>query len=229
MKAKFSQDELKALHGSEYAFRFEEQQDHRRVEGLLNCITLQPMDNIIDFGCGSGIIMPLVAHKVNSYTGIDFSKPFIKIASEKAQRLAISNAIFTCEDIIDFSRTHEQRFDCALALDISEHVYDQEWITILTAIRSTLVEHGTLYVHTPNLTFFVEQLKDKNFLLKQFPEHIAVRTAEHNVHLLRKAGFSKIEFTYIAHYNVLKYFKLLTYLPLVGKYFNARILIKATK
>ena len=57
---------------------------------------------------------------------------------------------------------------------------------------------------TPNADFFLERMKDKGILVKQFPEHIAVRTPEHNVALLSEAGFRIEHVRLLPHYNILK-------------------------
>ncbi|MCK4695894.1 MAG: hypothetical protein KAT74_09035, partial [Candidatus Cloacimonetes bacterium] len=67
-----------------------------------------------------------------------------------------------------------------------------------------------------------------DFIFTQFPEHIAVRTPEHNASLLREADFIEIQVRLIPHYNILRIVHPLSYIPILGKYFKARIFIEAT-
>ena len=184
-----SKHQLKELHGKDYVELFEKRHSDFRIEHLIASINLAPGCNVADFGCGNGMLLPLLTNRVGSYTGIDFSREFIESAEKRKKMLSISNAEFICDDINEFCSKNRSTFDVAFALDFSEHVYDDEWLSILQAINYSLKEGGRLYIHTPNSDFFVERLKKNNIILKQFPEHIAVRNVKENCCLLEKAGF----------------------------------------
>lgn len=217
------------LYGEEYVRGFERNQSPERLERLLEHIELRPDFAVADFACGSGLLLEHIAPRVREYLGVDFSEPFIQAANRRKARLRISNAEFVCGDIVDFCRERREYFDTALAMDVSEHVLDREWLRILKGILSALKPGGRLYLHTPNAEFFLEMMKSKNFMVKQFKEHVAVRTPERNAELLRIAGFSQVETLLLPHYNSLKRIHPLSHLPLIGKYFKARILLVAAK
>ena len=84
-------------------------------------------------------------------------------------------------------------------------------------------------LHTPNAEFVVEIMKARNLLLRQFPEHIAVRNAEDNRRFLERAGFVDVSVHFLPHYNILSLVHPMSFIPLIGKYFQARIFIVATK
>lgn len=220
--------ERKKLHGEEYVAVYKKKSP-LRLERLLQFMKLDGACHVADFACGNGMLMELIATKVKFYTGIDFSEPFIQAANEKKERLSIHNAVFLCSDINEFCQSHQKAFDVGFAMDFSEHVYDEEWGKILENIRKSLKLNGKLYLHTPNAEFFLERMKSANFIVKQFPEHIAVRTPEQNAAILRKAGFEVTRVLLIPHYNVLRFLHPLSYLPFMGKYFKARIFIEATR
>lgn len=221
-----SEEELKALHGRAYVENFESQSPFR-LERLYKYFVLHRGDKVVDFACGNGMLMTLVAPHVESYAGVDFSEPFIEAANKRKRRFSISNAEFFAEDIKEFCRARPLQFDVAFAMDFSEHVYDAEWLSILGAIRGSLRPGGRLYLHTPNAEFFLEKLKARNWIVKQFPEHIAVRSPSENVRLLEEAGFSVSRVCLLAHYNILRFVHWLSYMPVVGRYLKARILIEA--
>jgi 2-polyprenyl-6-hydroxyphenyl methylase / 3-demethylubiquinone-9 3-methyltransferase len=222
-----SKQELKQLHGDEYVEAFEKKLP-MRLERLLDYMRLDMTLDVADFACGNAILMELIAPGVRSYTGVDFSEPFIRAANEKKERLSIPNAQFICADINAFCACRLNTFDVAFAMDVSEHIYDEEWLAVLKSIKSSLKPNGRLYLHTPNAEFFLERMKDKGLIVKQFPEHIAVRTPAHNVAMLREAGFGVARIRLIAHYNIMKIVHPLSFLPLIGKFFKARIFIEAT-
>ena len=116
-----------------------------------------------------------------------------------------------------------------MALDFSEHVNDEQWLQILKSIKSSLKIGGRLYMHTPNANFFLEIMKNRNFIFKQFPEHIAVRSAKQNQLLLEKVGYKVKETKFIPHYNFLKYIHWFSFIPGLGSYFKARIFIVAVR
>lgn len=222
-------DELKALHGEDYVARFEQEQSLERLRRVVERVPLPAAATVADFACGSGMLMELLWDHVASYAGVDFSEAFIRVAEEKRRSLGAANVRFACQDIRQFCAENQERFDVAFAMDFSEHVYDAEWLEILRAIRSSLRPGGVLYLHTPNGDFFIERMKARNFILKQFPEHVAVRTIAANVRLLEQAGFSGVTVQSLAHYNVLRLLHGLSALPGVGRYFEARLLIAAAR
>lgn len=222
-----SENQLKELHGKEYVESFEKKQSKFRLGRLINSLELESFQDAVDFACGNGMMLPLVSDKVNSYTGVDFSEEFIKSANKNKEILGITNAKFVCEDISKFCSLNKASFDIAFAMDFSEHVYDEEWLKILDAIKSSLKIGGSLYLHTPNADFFLEKMKSKNFLVKQFPEHIAVRSARENCDLLETAGYRIKRCKLIEHYNILRLLHPLSFIPIIGKWFRARIFIEA--
>jgi hypothetical protein len=72
-------------------------------------------------------------------------------------------------------------------------------------------------------------MKERNFILRQPEQHVAVRSVADNVALIREAGFTRVDVEILPHYNVLKWLHPLSRLPLVGGLFEARILITATR
>lgn len=224
-----SQDELLQLHGRDYATRFERIHGRRRLLQLLPLLQLDRSYDVADFGCGNGLLAGEIHTLVRSYTGVDFSQPFVELAVARAARLGAVNVRFELAPIGEFCQRNPERFDAAFALDFSEHVYDDSWLEIARSIRHALKPGGRLYVHTPNADFFLEQMKTRQFILRHAPAHVAVRSMADNVRLLESAGFSVLARKFVPHYNVLRFVHVLTVLPNVGRFFQARIFIAAVK
>ena len=222
-------EERKAMHGDAYVERFKNEQSEKRIARLVQLMNLDGTEQIVDIGCGNAMSLSALDGKFHTYAGIDFSDPFIAAAREKALSLSIERAEFFCGSAETYAEKNTNRFDVALALDISEHVYDKEWLLILQAIHKLLRNGGKLFIHTPNLNFFIERLKAKNIVLKQFPEHIAVRNMHQNIELLEEAGFRIRSAQALPHYNWLAALHLLSHLPLIGHFFEARLFIEAEK
>lgn len=195
---------------------------------LLHHIELPPNANVMDVGCGTGLLAGVLASRCDSYTGVDFSEAMVQQACESAHANSWQNCRFICADAAKFMRHRPGEWDAIFMLDISEHVPDNEWAEIVNATCVALKPGGKAYLHTPNLDFFLERLKQYG-VMRQFPEHIAVRDAMQNMRFFHSAGYSAITCSWLPHYNILGRFHPLSKLPVVGKYFAARLWVVATR
>lgn len=220
--------ERQALHGADYVERFDGH-DPRRMARLIPELPVTPETHVCDFGCGNALALEHLHGQIASYTGVDFSPEFCAKARQRVARLGARTAEILCGDLVAFCEANPERFDLALAFDFSEHVYDEDWLVFLRAMHASLKPGGKLVIHTPNLGFFVERMKDRDFILKQFPEHIAVRDMRQNVDLLQEAGFKVARQAYLPHYNVLRFLHPLSKLPFLGGPLRARLLIEAER
>jgi cyclopropane fatty-acyl-phospholipid synthase-like methyltransferase len=222
-----SEQELREFYRDDYAEIFERSQSRRRVARLLPLMELSLADCVADLGCGSGLLVPFVAPRVREYLGVDFSEEFIRIANRKLEAAPAPNVRFVCARVQDVAEAHSGEFDIAFALDFAEHVYDEAWLDILRGARRLLRPGGRFYLHTPNAGFFLERMKAANFLVRQFPEHVAVRSLALNADLLKQAGFTVVRTQYLPHYNVLKVVHPLSLIPPLRSVMSARIFIEA--
>lgn len=219
-------EKLRDLYRSAYVRRFEREQSHRRIERLLPLMALEATDRVADFGCGSGLLVPYVAPRVREYVGVDFSAEFIEASHRNLGRQPHANVRFVCASIQDFARAHRSCFDAGFALDFAEHVPDAPWLEMLTAMRQTLRPDGRFFLHTPNAAFFLERLKARNFIVRQFPEHVAVRDPQDNIRLATSAGFRLERCVLLPHYNVLRWVHPLSRLPGMRRLISARIFLE---
>lgn len=216
------------LHGDEYVQRFSNKRQVARVARLIEHIKLPADANILDIGCGTGILAGVLASCYGSYTGVDFSEAMLLQARANVLAAGLHHCRFLCADAIDVMREHPEAWDAIFMLDISEHVPDAEWAGIVDAARLALKPGGKVYLHTPNLDFVLERLKQHG-VLRQFPEHVAVRDAKRNLSFFEEAGYSTVTYTMLPHYNILRWLHVFSRLPLVGKYLAARLWIIAIK
>lgn len=221
-------EDLEKLYTEDYVHTYLEK-DPIRLDRLIKHMNLDSSFRVVDLACGNGMLMDFISPRVKSYTGVDFSELFIAEANKRQKELSIKNATFACADINDFCAHNLDHFDVAFAMDFSEHVYDKEWTKILKSIHSSLKHGGKLYIHTPNAEYFIEIMKENDFILEQFPQHIAVRTTDDNKAIIEDAGFSISRALLLPHYNILRLTHPLSFIPFIGKFFKARIFIEAEK
>lgn len=217
-----------ALHGEQYVRKFINERQSGRLARLAEHMMLPAGANVLDVGCGTGLLASLLASRYGTYTGVDFSQAMVQEARVRADVQELRNCRFLCGDAVDAMRAGVDAYHAIFLLDISEHVPDQEWADIVAAAWQALKPGGRVYLHTPNLDFVVERLKQWGWM-RQFPEHIAVRDAQSNTQFFRAAGFKSVACETLPHYNVLRFLHPLAGLPAVGKYMAARLWVVAIK
>lgn len=200
-----------------------------RIRRLLSFFALSSDARVADFGCGNGVLLELVASRVREYVGVDFSEPFVRAAERRRDSLGITNGTFECADIVSFCDRHPDQFDAAFALDFSEHLYDDQFVTIFRAIHGALKAGAPLHVHTPNAEYFLERFHDWG-VLKPVEGHVGVRDARTHRALFAQSGFARVDVRYLPHYlRLASRFHWLGALPLVGRHFRARLLLTCWK
>ena len=223
-----SEDELRAIYGQRYA---DEYDPHavERIQRLLPFFDLSGDEEVADFACGNGVLLELIGPRVRAYAGVDFSDAFVRAAERRREARGIRNGTFYCDEIVAFCTQHPNHFDVGFALDFSEHIYDDQFVRIFSAIRGALKPGAPLYLHTPNLEYFVERLRHWG-ILPQIEGHVAVRDTARYHALLAQCGFAWVHTRYLAHYLYpASAFHGLGTLPLVGRYFRARLFLTCHK
>lgn len=147
--------------------------------------------NILDIGIGYGYLEELIIkHKLQLYLyGIDISNHAVDLARKKYK------GIFKVANIskIPFRRNY---FNCVVALDVLEHIFENELSDALLEIKKVLKKDGILIVSVP----INESDKDKlaNGHLREYTTDLINSEIE-------GAGFSvyKLKYLYAFKNNVL--------------------------
>lgn len=224
-----SDDERRALHSDDYV-QLLESVPSSRMTRLIPLWPLTPRTRMVDFASGTGLLASLVEDLVTSYEGVDFSQDFVDAARRIAAGKGLGKAVFHCEDIVKFCARHGADYELVVANDFSEHIYDADFLRIFSGAHAILKPGGHLCIYTPNLTFFWELMKDIG-LARQFPQHVAVRDAAQHIALLERCGFNRqdIKVRYLPHFNILRFLHSFSHLPLIGRYFQAKLFIVCSK
>ncbi len=130
--------------------------NHNPLQGL----------NILDIGCGGGLISEPMARLGGTVTGIDASEKNIKVANlhSKKNNLKIEYLNKSPEQL----NTYE-KFDIILNLEIVEHVKDID--LYLLSCQKLLKRNGLMFTATLNRTFtsYVKAIIGAEYILRWLP------------------------------------------------------------
>ena len=161
--------------------------------------------NILDVGCGGGLVSEEFAKLNANMTSIDASDKNIKVASLHAQqsKLTINYINTSTEELVK----ENQQYDVVLALEIIEHVADVE--EFIKNCSKLVKKDGLLFVATLNRTlksiamakygveYVLRWLPVGTHDWKKFlkPSEIEAIATQHDLSLINQRGF---------HYNLLR-------------------------
>jgi len=134
----------------------------RQADGIAN-------KQIIDVGCGGGILADSMAHKNAQVTGIDMGEAPLSVAKlhqlESGQKVDYQKS--TAED---FAQNHAAQFDIVTCMEMMEHVPDPS--SIVKAISQLVKPGGDLFVSTINrsVSAFLGAIVAADYLLNLLPK-----------------------------------------------------------
>ncbi len=186
---------------------------------------------ILDIGCGGGTMIILLSGSGASMVGLDFSEDSLKLARGNFSKLAPDKTFRgICTDSLHIGLKNESVHGI-MAVDFTEHVYDDSIQPVLAEMFRVLKKGGRLVIYTPNVNHLFERLKKRNIILKENKSHVGLRTMKAYNSLLTACGFTLEKFffepTHLPVYSLVE--RALMNVPLVGEFFRRRICIAAVK
>src|SRR5687767_1800095 len=200
-----------------------------RDRDILALADPRPDKTVLDLGSALGDVCFLLAAHVKEAIGVDASPRAIELARARASERGLANVRFVPGDVADLGAIPERSIDVAGAFDLLEHVDDETVRRMLRSLVRVLKPGGVFVAYTPNREHYVERLKAANFVLKQFPEHVAVRRPREIRRLFESAGWRVRSLTYSpAPFPVVRWLeRALLPIPALGRLFRYRILLRA--
>lgn len=130
------------------SFKMLHQMNSMRIKYILNQVGSVKGLNILDVGCGGGILSIPLARVGGNVTGIDPAEESILVAQKKAEA-EVLKVDFTSSSIENFNKTE---FDMVLLMDVIEHVEDAR--ELFCQVNLKLKNQGLLIISTINKTLF---------------------------------------------------------------------------
>lgn len=126
--------------------------------------------NVLDVGCGGGILSYSMATCHAQVIGIDASKELIEVAKNKAQQQNV-NITYHDMTIEDFAQNTNIKFDVITCMELMEHVPEPQ--TLLTNCAELLKPQGQLFISTINRTpkAYALAIVAAEYVLKILPQN----------------------------------------------------------
>ncbi|MDL2716965.1 MAG: class I SAM-dependent methyltransferase [Acidobacteriota bacterium] len=219
---------FEGLHKSHW-FTNPKRKYEERNRDAIRVVGLTPSDRVLELGSARGDVTFFLAAHAREVVGLDASDDALHLAERARAERGISNVSFVKGDVADLSAFPDASFDAVAAIDLVEHVDDPTLSAMLKECGRVLKPGGRLGLYTPDRAHYVERLKAHDFILRQFPQHIAVRRVDAYRRLLAAARFRiDLDTWSVSPFPGVRLFeRALAPLPLVGGTFRYRILMRA--
>lgn len=162
--------------------------------------------SVLDFGCGTGIIIPLLqkAFCPEKIWAIDIDENARNITTKMASTFKLNN-VDVLENIDNFSEIiKNEKIDAIIALDVLEHVDKLTELTLV--LEKTLKKNGVLIVSAPTENFAYRFMR--NFGGKAYHGSTHLRNSLETFKILN-SRFKLIQ--EIAIYPIVPFFKLFVF------------------
>jgi len=202
-----------------------------RNRDTLRVVSPRPSDRVLELGSARGGVTFFLARHAREVVGLDASDDALHLAESVRAAQGIANVSFTKGDVADLSMFEGASFDAVAAIDLVEHVDDPTLAAMLKECGRVLRPGGRLGLYTPDRAHYVERMKAHGFLLKQFPQHIAVRRADAYRRFLGEAGFRlDLDAWSVSPFPGVRLLeRALAPLPFLGETFRYRILMRGIR
>jgi len=112
-----------------------------RLRGMLS-----GKKRVLDFGCGGGFLIPALSHVAGEVYGVDFSPTSVELTKERSASIANFRGAYSPMEALDMGL----KFDGILAVEVIEHLSDEQLASTLDIIKRLLEPSGVIVFTTPN-------------------------------------------------------------------------------
>ncbi len=113
------------------------------ARAICNTVKVTPEMDVLDFGCGTGLLTLRFQPLVRSVTGIDSSNGMLAVLEEKIQKEHLTNVVARCIDV-EKGEIPDGRYDLIVSSMTFHHI--REVRPVLAILSSLLKPGGTLAI-----------------------------------------------------------------------------------
>jgi 2-polyprenyl-3-methyl-5-hydroxy-6-metoxy-1,4-benzoquinol methylase len=121
----------------------------RRLDAALALADLQPGETILDYGTGSGVLLPSLVRVGGRIVVVDAE---LAPCRKLCDGLGLGPEFVPLAAAPTWAAANAGGFDCVFALDVLEHVREDDLVPLLGRFRSLLTPGGRLVVSGPTET-----------------------------------------------------------------------------
>ena len=155
---------------------------------LLDTISLQPGDSVLEIGCGGGILLREFLKSGCKAIGIDHSPEMVKLArknNESSIKSGRAEIIYALADDLPFK---DELFTCVVMTGVFQFIKNP--IKLLNDIYSVLKPSGRLYIYGGS-----KEMKGTPAAPEPFASRLKFYDVEELVSLARQANYSDVQVT----------------------------------
>lgn len=101
---------------------------------------------VLDYGCGTGFIIPHLLKRKFLVSGLDFSKKSVEQVNKRFKKDTHFRGAFLLDEMLK----RGERFDAILVIEVIEHLKDEHLDAMATALKKLLKPNGIVIFTTPN-------------------------------------------------------------------------------
>ena len=126
--------------------------------------------NVLDVGCGGGILSEALAREAAQATGIDMAEKSLQAAAAHAQNNGVDNLAYRCVSVEDLAAEMPHTFDVVSCMEMLEHVPDPA--SVVRACAKLAKPEGMVFFSTINRNpkSYVHAIFGAEYLLRMVPK-----------------------------------------------------------
>jgi ubiquinone/menaquinone biosynthesis C-methylase UbiE len=211
--------------GAKKSFFSPERKYIERDKDIFNLLNPQKNDILLELGCSDGTTSYKLSKFVKKVIGIDFAEEAIVIAKKENNA---ENIEYNIANATNLNFLRDNSIDKIAAVDFFEHIDDDILKKVLKESYRVLKVGGAIAIYTPQRLHWVEIIKH---ILKTNPEHIAVRTPNQILRIVKQFNFKvdKLYFSPNPYFGLGWIDKIFMKIPLINSFFRFRICLRIKK